>query len=140
MVLLGELASLGASRYQLLRVTKAFMKINKNVHVRHDFANMQVSQIIAAVYEGRALSATEYMQAAPNLAVEVDRRERNTQPLSSLEHFCAWALPQAAKLSLGYPDLYPHHAGNQVDPRVSWYDGSEATLPTSSFQWRVVSS
>jgi hypothetical protein len=140
MVLLGELAALGASSYQLLRVTKAFMRINKKMHVRHEFAQMQVSQVIAAVYDGRELTAAQYLQTMTAHVAATGVHKVKLLESSQLANACAWAQPQIAKLALGYPDLYPYHAEYRVDPRISWYDGATVSLPSSNFHWRAVST
>jgi hypothetical protein len=138
-IVLAELASLGAKRSDLEKIKRAFMRINGGVHERYDMANYQLAMTLAAFENNAMITIDEYLAKQPESVVDVDRLHlaayRNPGQKS-----IDWATSQAARLALGYPDLYPHHAGSTIDPRCSWYDGTTLNARTGSMTWRMFNS
>jgi hypothetical protein len=133
-IVLAELASLGARRSDLEKIKQAFMRINGGMHERYDMANYQLAMTTAAFDDNAMITIDEYLENQPDSVFDTDRshlaayRNSGQKPID-------WAEAQAARLALGYPQLYPHNAGSTLDPRCSWYDGTALTSKTGSMSW-----
>ena len=136
-IILAELASLGASRSDLERVTQAFMHINKDIHERHDLAAFQLAQTLAAFEKGEAYTIQNYLHEHPDTAADT-KRPQLAAYLHTKDTSLAWAEPQAAWLCFGYPELYPHHDDASLTARHSWYDGKRVELPEAEVTWHTL--
>jgi hypothetical protein len=126
-VILAELASLGAGKADLRRLKSAFMHINEGVHERRDLADYQLAQVVAAYGNHQMYGYADYLANRPTTAID-DKRPHLTRYAQFGKQALEWAEPQSARLAYGYPDLYPHQQEITVDPRKSWYDGSSVHL------------
>lgn len=136
-IALAELASLGAREKELQRVKQAFMRINYGIHERFDMADFQLQATSKAFYDNQELSISEYLRDRPDLRIDPARphlKRYKKEGMKSLD----WAYPQMGRLSYGYPQLYPLRDGVKLDPRCSWYDGSEVTMPLSHVEWQML--
>lgn len=136
-IVLAELASLGANREELERVTAAFMQINSGVHERYDLATFQLTQILTAFEKGEAYSFQTFLKDHLKLAEDPDRPQLSAY-IRAGDTSLGWAEKQAARLSFGYPDLYPYQPESVIDPRCSWYDGRDVELPNADVQWHAL--
>lgn len=137
-VVLTELASLGASREDLERVKEAFMKINNDKHERTDLATFQLAQVLNAIEKGERYTFHDFLKDHPQLANAPDRPQLSAY-MQAGNTSVSWAEAQAARLSFGYPELYPYQAEYPVNPRASWYDGRNVELPEAEVTWHALS-
>jgi len=136
-VILAELASLGASIGDLEQVAASFMHINKQLHERHDLAAFQLAQIIAAFDKDKTSTIRDYLRQRKELIPDPSRPHLAAY-IRIGEKSLAWAEPQAARLSFGYPKLYPLSERVILSPRYSWYDGTAVELPEATVHWQVL--
>lgn len=137
-IILAELASLGASRGDLDRVTNAFMHINQGKHERYDLAAFQLAQVIAAFEKGEAYTLHDYLKEHPQVATDSSRPQLSAY-VQNEDTSLAWAEPQAARLMFGSPELYPYDEDALLNPRISWYDGKRVELPEAEVSWHTLS-
>jgi hypothetical protein len=136
-IALAELASLGASEQELQRVKQAFMRINYGIHERFDMADFQMQATLQAFHAQQELSISDYLSDHPELKIDQTRPHLKSYKQSGTKSL-AWAYPQMARLSYGYPELYPLSATVKLDPRCSWYDGSNVSMPLSHIEWQML--
>ncbi|MFI5275298.1 MAG: hypothetical protein ACHQT5_00545 [Candidatus Saccharimonadales bacterium] len=137
-IILAELASLGARREDLQQVTDSFMRINKGNHERFDLASFQLAETLAAFETGKVYTLQHFLKDRPQLVKASDRPQLSAYTQAG-DSSLAWAEPQAARLSFGYPELYPYHEEASPNPRFSWYDGRDVELPAAEVRWRALS-
>lgn len=136
-IILAELASLGARKHDLTQVAARFMRINRQMHERHDLASFQLAQITAAFIDGKPYTHRDHIMAIDGVIPDTSRpylasyARPGKKPLS-------WAEPQVARLSFGYPTLYPAREPVRVSPRYSWYNGSSVELPECAMKWQAL--
>jgi len=138
-IILAELASLGASNGDLEQVTFAFMRINQTVHERYDLAAFQLAQIIAIFETEAPYTYRDYLRSRQDIIPDSTRPYLTAYARAGKKSL-AWAEPQAARLSFGYPTLYPVHGKVRINPRSSWYDGRAVELPDATVTWQVLTS
>lgn len=136
-IILAELASLGASRGDLERVTNSFMHINQGKHERYDLAAFQLAQVIAAFENGAVYTLHDYLKDHPQVATDTSRPQLSAY-VQNEDTSLSWAEPQAARLMFGHPELYPYDEDAMLDPRASWYDGKRVKLPPAKVNWHAL--
>jgi hypothetical protein len=139
LVILVELACLGARRETLTRVMEWFMSFNPDMHQRKEFARFQLEQVIAAVGQGKELSLSDYLRKNRHLADDPTRQHLR-RCLDGDRQWLEWAELRLAQLCLGFPHLYPFNHGSELNPRSSWYDGRNVELDPVSMSWACVFS
>ncbi len=138
---LAELAALGAGKTELQKVKRAFMRINKGVHERYDLADYQLAMTLAAFKENRMLTITDYLADQPESIFDAERLHLNAYRQPGKKSIF-WAESQSARLAFGYPELYPYHAGDSLDPRCCWYDGTSVSAlgGAGAMSWQMFSA